>query len=165
MKNESTHLDDITLIGITARTSNEREMSPETAKIGGMVAAYFGGQLSEKMLNRKTPGVTYAVYTDYESDEHGEYTYFIGEAVESSEGQDTEAFDIITIPAGAYQKFTTAAGKMPNVVIEAWQKIWAMGPADFGAKRSYLADFELYDGRALDPENTEADIFIGIESN
>ena len=164
MKNESVRLETMTLVGMTARTSNERERVPETAKIGSMVMAYFGGQLAEKIKNRTTPGVTYAVYTDYESDEHGEYTYFIGEVVERTQGQDTSAFDTVTIPAGTYQKFMTETGKMPTVVIEAWQKIWAMGSSIFGSKRRYVADFELYDQRALDPENTQADIFIGIES-
>lgn len=52
---------------------------------------------------------------------------------------------------------------MPEVVISAWQKIWAMNENDFGGKRKYVADFEIYDQRASDPNNTIIDICIGIE--
>ena len=51
---------------------------------------------------------------------------------------------------------------MSEVVINAWQKIWNMSVSDFGGKRAYLADFELYDHRAGDPANAIVDIHIGI---
>jgi len=37
-----------------------------------------------------------------------------------------------------------------------------MTAEDFGGKRAYQADFEVYDQRAQDPKNTSLDIFIGI---
>jgi predicted transcriptional regulator YdeE len=43
-----------------------------------------------------------------------------------------------------------------------WQEIWKMTPEDFGGKRSYVADFEIYDERALDHQNVTLDIYIGI---
>jgi len=62
-----------------------------------------------------------------------------------------------------YQKFTTQTGKMPEVVINAWQAIWQIPPSDFGGNRKYIADFEVYNKRASDPNDTMVDIFIGIE--
>ena len=53
---------------------------------------------------------------------------------------------------------------MPDVVISAWQKIWAMDGNDFGGKRKYIADFEVYDERASNPNNTVIDIYIGTEA-
>ena len=154
----------IILLGLTARTNNKNEMNPQTSKIGMLAGKYWGEQIANQFKNRVQAGVTYSVYTEFESDEHGEYTYFIGEAVESLENQDLSKFKSIIIPAGTYQKFTTESGKMPEVVITAWQKIWKMTAEDFGGKRQYLADFEVYDHRALDPNNTVVDVYIGVSS-
>jgi len=52
---------------------------------------------------------------------------------------------------------------MPEVVINAWQAIWQIPPSDFGGNRKYIADFEVYNKRASDPNDTMVDIFIGIE--
>lgn len=51
---------------------------------------------------------------------------------------------------------------MPGVVINMWQKIWAMTPQDFGAPRAYSADFEVYDEKSQDPNNTVMDIYIAV---
>ena len=72
-------------------------------------------------------------------------------------------FKILAISKSKYQKFTTESGKMPDVVISAWQKIWAMRKDDFVGKRKYFVDFEGYDQRASGPNNTVVDIYIGIE--
>lgn len=149
------------LVGITARTNNKAEMNLATSKIGATMGQYFGQQLAQKIKHRVNPGVTYAVYTEYESDEHGEYTYFLGEEVASLDGQDLTTFKTITIAAGDYQKLTTPAGTIPKVVIDAWQAIWQMTEKDFGGKRAYRADFEVYDQRAMDPNNAVVDVYIG----
>jgi predicted transcriptional regulator YdeE len=52
---------------------------------------------------------------------------------------------------------------MPKVVINAWQAIWQMNENDFQNKRTYLADFEVYDQRPANPNETAVDIYIGIE--
>lgn len=163
MHKEKANLPEIQLIGLSLRTNNASELNPASAKIGSLVGHYYMQSMAQKIPNRKKPGVTYSVYTDYESDMHGDYTYFIGEEVTSIMNS-PENMDIMIIPAAKYQKFTTPSGHMPNVVLDAWQKIWGMSDAELGGKRSYNADFELYDERALDPENTAVDIYIGIES-
>lgn len=163
MDQEKSTLGNLSLVGIYTRTSNTHEMSPDTAQIGKMLGRYFGEGIANRLQHRSTPGVTYAVYTDYESDEHGEYTYFLGEAVDSLEGQDLSAFKAINIPSGAYQKFTTASGPMPDIVIGAWQHIWGMTQGTLGGERSYIADFERYDERSADPSRAVVDIFIGVK--
>jgi predicted transcriptional regulator YdeE len=163
MQKEKIILEQICLVGLTARTNNKAEMNPKTSKIGALAASYWHNQIANGIKNRTNPGVTYAVYTEYESDEHGDYTYFIGEIVDSTENQDLSHFKILTIPQSHYQKFTTAPGKMPDIVISAWQKIWTMNKNDFSGKRKYIADFEIYDQRASNPSNSIVDIYIGIE--
>ncbi len=163
MEKQKVSLPEIILVGLTTRTNNRNEMNPEVSKIGALAGMYWGKQVANNILHRARPGVTHSVYTDYESDERGDYTYFIGEAVGSVQDQDLQTFKTITIPASHYQKFTIQAGKMPDVVISAWQQIWNMKENEFGGKRKYIADFEVYDERAINPESTSVDIYIGIE--
>ncbi|AIK97083.1 GyrI-like domain-containing protein [Candidatus Odyssella acanthamoebae] len=162
MKQTAIKLNEMKLVGITCRTNNNLEMDPSTAQIGATLQAYFGENLPATLVNRKNPGTTYCVYTDYESDVTGDYTYFVGEEITSL---DTipNGLVALTIPAQHYTKFTTKAGSMPMICISAWQKIWAMSPREVGGERNYVADFEIYDNRALDPQNTILDIYIGLK--
>jgi predicted transcriptional regulator YdeE len=162
MKKELIDKQEIKLVGLTTRTNNKNEMDPKTAKIGGLFGRFFSENIASKISNRKNPGVTLSIFTDYDSDEHGDYTYFLGEEVESFQNVSTDLQTLI-IPKAKYQKFTTTKGKMPEVVVSAWQEIWKMSADDFSGKRSYIADFEVYDERASDPSNTSLDIYIGIK--
>jgi len=161
MKKMITELPEIKLVGITARTNNLNEINPATAKISSTVQHYFHHALANKIPNRKNPGITFCVYTDYESDHTGDYTYFIGEEINALTDLPTE-FVTLTIQPQSYAKFTTEQGAMPAVLINAWQKIWQMTDKDFGAPRNYHADFELYDERASDHQRVILDIYIGI---
>jgi predicted transcriptional regulator YdeE len=163
MKKQTMQLSKLNLIGLTIRTNNKDEMNPDTAKIGKLAGSYWHTQIANQIQHRTHPGVTYAVYTEYESDERGEYTYFIGEAVDSLDGQNLSQFKTITIPESKYQKFTTEPGSIPEVIISAWKKIWVMQKEALGGKRKYIADFEIYDQRAANPNQAVIDIYIGIE--
>ncbi len=162
MKKIQTQRPEIKLIGITARTNNTNEINPSLAKITPTVQKYFHGGLPAKIPHRTKPGTTFCAYTDYESDITGDYTYFIGEEVTSFDHV-PEGFQTLLIPAQVYAKFTTGPGPMPDVCINAWQKIWQMTPQDFGNERRFSADFELYDERASDHQNATLDVYIGIK--
>ena len=161
MKKELVTKSEIKLIGFTARTSNKYETNPATSKIAELAGRFWNQSLANEIPNRKNPGITFSVYTDYEDKEYGEYTYFIGEEVNSWENI-PEGFQPLTIPAATYQKFTTLPGKMPEVIIQAWEKIWKMSKDDFEGERTYIADFEIFDERATDPAHASLDIYIGI---
>jgi len=162
MRKELAYKSEIKLVGLTARTNNKTEMNPQASKIAELAGRYWNQHMANQIPNRKNPGVTLSVYSEYDSNEHGDYTYFIGEEVTSFENLPS-GFQKLTIPAAKYQKFTTLSGKMPEVVINAWQEIWKMTSHDFDGDRAYMADFEVYDQRALDPVNTSLDIYIGIK--
>lgn len=153
-------LEEIKLVGLTARTSYISEMDSNTAKIGSIVKRFYDAHMSSRIRNKKSDRV-FAVYTDYESDEHGPYTYFLGCEVTSFNDVEDE-FETITIPVQNYIKFTSSAGKMPDICIDMWKNIWKMNAEDLGGARSYIADFEIYDERSIDPNNTILDIYIGI---
>jgi predicted transcriptional regulator YdeE len=165
MENITIKLPEIKLVGITVRTSTAAEMNPLTAKIGTQIQKYFQQHTPEKIANRKKPGTTYCVYTEYESDYTGEYTYFVGEEVEAFDKL-AEGFVALTIPEQTYIKFTNGPGAMPLVCISVWQKVWQMeqvGGKGLGGKREYIADFEVYDERAMDPQNAALDVYVGIK--
>lgn len=162
MQKELISKPEIKLIGLTVRTNNKNEMNPPTSKIGELAGHYWSQNIAAQILHRKNPGVTFSVYTEYDSNEHGDYTYFVGEEVNSFDTIPTGMQKLI-IPAAKYSRFTTPTGKMPQVVINAWQEIWKMTANDFGGDRAYVADFELYDDRAADLDNASLDIYIGIK--
>lgn len=157
-------LPELKLVGLSCRTKLEHEMSPNSAKISGVLEKYFGNLISAQISHRLTPGVTYCVYHNYESDYTGEYDYFVGEIVSSFENV-SESFSRLTIPTQHYVKITAGPGQMPQVCIQTWQKIWEseISPKTLGGERNYNADFEVYDERALDPKNTTLDIYVGIK--
>ncbi len=83
MKKTMAMLTELKLVGITTRTNNTQifETDPSTNKIAATVQKYFHNGLAEKIHDRKNPGTTFCVYTNYASDVNGDYTYFIGEEV------------------------------------------------------------------------------------
>jgi predicted transcriptional regulator YdeE len=44
-----------------------------------------------------------------------------------------------------------------------WQNIWRIKSDELGGKRAYIADFEVYDNRALDLRKTVLDIYLGVK--
>ncbi len=157
-------LPEIKLVGISVRTNNTAEMNPGAAKISSTISKFVQGNIGEKIINRKNPGKTFFIYTKYESDFRGNYTYFVGEEVVSFEGASAD-LETHTIPPQNYVKFTNGPHKMPDVCINAWQQIWTMSPADFGGERAYIADFEIYQKQPSDQENVTLDIYIGLNKD
>lgn len=149
MEYEIIQLEEMTIAGFTARTNN---LSPDMgAVIGGLWQRFFSPE-GYPALPCKTNGKTLGIYTDYESDEKGDYTFMTGCAVN---GSVPDAFEVRKIPAGRYARFTVC-GNMHTAVGEFWQKLWQM-PLD----RTYVCDFEEYQN--ADPENCEVHIYIGIK--
>jgi len=151
MEQTKIQLPQIMLIGINVRTSNTSEMDESTAKIGSTVQRYFNNELSTKIPHRIKLNTTYCVYTDYESDFNGDYTYFIGEEVNSFDDL-PEGFVALTIPLQNYTKLTNGPGPMPDVCIDIWKKVWANSELD--SRRNYIADHR----------KVVLDIYIGIQA-
>lgn len=162
MEHSKSRLEEIKLMGIKVRTSYQNESKWETGKIFPYVVRYFHENLFEKIPFRKKPKTTYCVYTEYESDYTGAYTYFIGEEVFSLDNVPI-GLEPLIIPSQRYVKFTTKPGAMPSVLKDAWQEIWDISSDELGGVRSYCSDFEIYDERANDHNNLVLDIYIGIK--
>ena len=152
---------EITVVGIDARTNNRAETAGE-GSIGELWARFWAEKLGERIPNRVGPDVVLAVYSDYESDEHGDYTVTIGCPVASGDSP-PEGMVARTIPAARYAVITSRQGRMPDVVVETWERVWAASPQDLGGRRAYTADFELHDARAGHPANAQIDLYVALE--
>lgn len=76
-------IDGFTVVGIEARTDNAREMAG-----GGIIAKQWGRFMGENLLAQipnRTDGAILAVYSDYESDKDGEYSFMIGARVKGGD--------------------------------------------------------------------------------
>src|SRR5262249_49357064 len=70
-----------TVIGIEARTSNAKEMTPDGV-IGKQWARFVKENLAAQIPNKADAAVV-ALYTDYGGDKDGEYTFLLGARVTS----------------------------------------------------------------------------------
>jgi predicted transcriptional regulator YdeE len=149
-----------TVVGIAARTSNAKEKSGQSV-IGKQWDRFMKGGLLGKIHNRVDSNIL-AVYTDYQNDANGAYTFILGARVSATDSIPSEMV-VKKVPAGKYAIFTTDRGPVQKVVPETWAHIWSLPKSAPGGDRAYRADFELYDHRASDPQNAQADIYIGIK--
>ena len=148
------------VVGIAERTSNQREMSGQ-----GVIASQWDRLFKEGILGQipsRADENIYAVYTDYASDHTGEYTFLLGRRVKDV-SQVPEGMIAKRIPAGDYTLITSETAPVVQAVVGAWQKIWKSSPAELGGERAFRTDFELYDERARDPENSQVDIYLSVK--
>ena len=148
------------IIGIEARTNNAKEMTNEGV-IPKQWERFFREAILEKIPN-KVNATIFAVYTDYASDRNGDYSYVLGARVNDTM---TVPAGMVAkrVPAGKYAVMTSAKGPVTKIVAQAWQHIWDLEDRSrLGGPRAYRADFEVYDQRSTDPQDSEVDIYVGI---
>lgn len=153
-------IEGFTVVGIEARTDNAREMAGD-----GIIAKQWRRFMGENLLAQiphRIDGAILAVYSDYESDRDGEYSFMIGARVKSATGI-PPGMMARKVPGGRYAVFTSERGAVEKVVMETWQKVWLATTAELGGERAYNADFEIYDERARDPKNAQVEIHVGIK--
>ena len=149
-----------TVVGISARTSNAKEMTAEGV-IGKQWGRIFQEGLLAKIPNKVDQNIV-AVYTDYAGDHNGDYTFLLGARV-TSDADVPAGMVAKRIPAGKFAAFTSEKGPAPKVVPELWMKINSLPKTAVGGDRVYGADFEIYDERASDPQNLQMDAYVGIK--
>ena len=143
MNYEIVELKEKTIVGFTARTSNE---DPQMgAIIGGLWKQLYTPENTEKIQNRVN---SYAIglYSNY--DKEG---YQVTAGFEVSDAESGNGFTVKTIPAGRYAKFSVH-GDMIEAVANSWKEIW-----ETSLDRTFTGDFEEY----LSQE--DIDIYIAIK--
>jgi predicted transcriptional regulator YdeE len=146
-----------TVVGISARTNNAREFSGS-----GVIAEMWDRVAKEGLLDQIPERVDrsiVAVYTNYESDHTGEYDFVLGAKVAAGSSV-PPGMTALEIPAQLYQIVSTEPGPPWQNVPAAWKQVWD----SMSEKRAFLADFELYDERAQDPEKAIIDVWVGLKS-
>jgi predicted transcriptional regulator YdeE len=136
-------VDEFQVVGVAARTTNATEMTSD-----GVIPKLWGQMARHADI---------ALYTEYESDEHGAYTFVLGKKA-TLEGVVPDGSILKTVPAGRYAVFTSDRGPVQKVVVETWQRIWSAKTS-----RTFIADFEVYEERASDPANAVVEIYVGVK--
>jgi predicted transcriptional regulator YdeE len=154
-------LPEFSVIGIQARTSNADEMTGDGA-IPKQWAKFFKEGIADKIPN-KVDSTIYAVYTDYVSDRNGEYDFIIGMKV-SSVSDVPPGMVVKKVPRGKYAVVTSEKGPVAHVVPQAWQRVWSLEDnKQLGGARAYKADFEVYDQRSQNPQDSQVDLYVGLK--
>ena len=152
---------EFSVIGIEARTNNAKEMTN-----GGVIPKQWNKFFAEGIPARvpnKVNETIYALYTDYASDRNGDYTFFIGAEV-SGTAVIPAGMVAKKVPVGKYAVISSARGPVQKVVPQAWQQVWGLeDKSQLGGARTYRTDFEVYDQRSRDPQDSQIDIFVGTK--
>jgi len=160
-KTKVIHQDEFFIVGIEARTTAAREMSPQGV-IPQQWQKFFQDGVLQKISNRADENI-YALYTDFTDKRAGEYSVVIGVKV-ADKAHVPDGFVLKTIPAGNYAIFQSEKGPAPQVIPAAWMKIAdAEDKGRLGVTRTYKADYEVYGAEAMDPQNLRADIHVGVK--
>jgi len=130
--------------GISVRTTNREEASPETGRLGPLWGRFFQEGIAGRIANQVSDSQIYGVYSDYESDVNGAYTVTAGVQVELST-KTADGFTDVDVAGGEYLVFE-GKGPMPQVVIDTWMAVWKNFSQNTEFKRAYTTDFELYKG-------------------
>jgi len=107
-------------------------------------------------IPNRADGNILALYTDYESDEHGVYAFVLGARVTSTR-EVPPGMVAKRLPAADYAVLTSRTGPVWDVVPELWRQIWTDVKG-----RTFQADFEVYGEHAADPSNARVEIHVGV---
>lgn len=147
------------LVGVSVRTTNADEAG-SNGRLSELWNSYFRSSIAER-IGASNNHLIYGLYTEYESDAAGAYTALIGHERGSAEHQIPEELKTVKVPKGHYMVFKTKRGPVQEVVAEAWREIWTYFQTS-PIERTYTGDYELYDGRYLNPNDAEIEIYIAV---
>jgi predicted transcriptional regulator YdeE len=152
---------EFSIIGIEARTNNVKEMTGDGV-IPKQWEKFIKEGILQKISNKADPTI-FVVYTDYASNRNGDYTYVIGAKV-SDVSTVPPGMVVEKVPTGRYAVLTSAKGQVQKIVPEAWRQIWSLeDKSQLGGPRAYKTDFEVYDQRSQNPQDSQVDLYIGIK--
>ena len=154
------HVDRFTVIGLEARTSNSEEGAgdgPISKLWRRLQSDNFPAQIPNRLDSR-----IIAVYSDYESDKDGPYTYLLGAKVSSAKEVPAGMVSRTVVP-GMYAMFTAEGGPPPEMVVNLWKRIWSLEKPD-QLHRAYKTDYEVhYTGSPNAPATPRVDVYIGVQ--
>lgn len=141
----------IPVLGVQVVTSTAQEFS-DHGKIPALWNDFYAQGLHT--LAEDQGLTTYGLYSNYTSDETGDYTVTAGVGP-IADGNEKDGLKKATLQPGTYLKFSFK-GPLPETVIQGWQAVWAFFKESGAPKRSFKTDYEVYGPDGVD-------IFIGVE--
>jgi predicted transcriptional regulator YdeE len=145
--------------GYVVRTNNAAEASGES-KIGPLWQRFMQENLAARIPDRADSAFT-VVYSNYASDENGDYDYLLGARVTSVD-YPPAGMSWRRVEPATYAVILTDKGQMPSVLQAAWDRIWHMSPGELGGKRAFITDYEIYDQRTANSQDAQVEIHIGL---
>jgi len=140
-------------IGISVRATNRNGQA--TKDIRKLWERFVSKGILPKIPN-KVDNTIYSLYTEYDGDYMQPYTTLLGCKVSNlnsiPEGMVGKSFD-----DGNYVKFIAKGDLTKGVVYESWVKIWRTA-----LNRAFTVDFEIYDEKSNNIENSEVAIYISV---
>lgn len=152
---EKINFQEIKLSGLALKSKTTNENGQSMIDCGNLWQKFESEKYFSKIPNKLSDEI-FAVYHQYEGDYTKPYSYFIGCKVKHDAEVSTN-LDSLIIPVGTYKKIV-AKGKMPDCIANAWKEIWKSE-----IPRAYKTDFEIYDERSKNWNDTEVDIFISVK--
>lgn len=151
--------DELLVMGVEVRTTNQRELNPATAEIPKLWNRFLAEQLWLDISEGIHPQVLYGVYTDYTNSplaacQPKDFSAIVAMEVSSIDNP-PENMVGVTIPAGAYLMFNVV-GTLPQAIVQTWQQIWDYFSASSRYQRAFTTDFEQY-------EPQQVSIYIAIK--
>ena len=149
MDYEIVTLNEKTVVGLSARTSNQ---SPDVgAVISGLWEKLYQGGVHPQIAGKKNEKAL-GIYSDYTGADKNEYQVTVGcEADGSALPQGTQS---MVIPAGKYAKFVIH-GNMVTAVASFWETLDSKE-----LPRAFVCDFEEYQDENF--ENAEIHIYVSL---
>lgn len=152
-------VDTFTVVGITVRTNNAKEAGGQ-----GDIPQLWQNAMQNNTLDavpNKVGDALMVVYSDYASDNTGDYNYTLGYRV-SSVGALPAGMVAKTIHSGKYADIASDQGAPQEVIPALWQRINTMTAAQLGGTRAYQTDFETY-GDLTDFNNMQVTAHLGLK--
>jgi predicted transcriptional regulator YdeE len=151
--------DSFIVVGVTVRTNNTKEATGQGDIPGLWQSAIQNGTL-ETIPNKTGDGMV-VVYSDYATDNTGDYNYTLGYRVTSAD-KVPDGMVARTIHAGKYAAIVSETGPPQEVIPALWQRIAQMTPQQLGGARAYQTDFETY-GAIVDWGNVQMTAHLGLK--
>jgi predicted transcriptional regulator YdeE len=142
------------IIGIQVRTNNNEAVTT----VPTLWQQWHNNNIFQKIPHKMNKAQYFAVYTDYDSDQYGDYILIIGAHVSTLTDIPTGCVGRF-VPSASYIKYDIS-GTVPVCIIDAWHSIWS---SEISKQRAFTYDFEVYPVNAPDKDSPTAHIFVAIK--
>ena len=133
---------DLLVAGMKLRTTHRIEAVAQTAKIPALWRRFFVDKVGDQIPDRLPDAAVLAVYSDYDQDDSGPYSFLIGHSVRTLEQTPNGMSGFWLLP-GRYLQFE-AAGRPFEYPAADWEEIRQFFARTHEYERTFEADYEIH---------------------